>query len=186
VLKRISAVLAGAVVALVAVGVTPSSAVVPDLTVVKVGYNAAGPDTLVNRWQEYVDLRNTSGGLLNVRDWSVQDAWAHEKNGNNPVAADCNTAIFTKAGLPWLDKDADDDGTEDGLWLPNGHTIRVYTGGAADNSDNSQHSMVLNRDACGYNGHYLNNLRDSIYVKRANGTLVTKFVYDFTNGYYTS
>lgn len=175
-----------AAILLAAITAVPAAADTPDLTIVRVGYNATGPDTLTNRWQEYIDLKNTSGDALNIKGWFTQDAWAHSKNGNKAKASDCNTAIFTKQTFPWLDTDADDDGTEDGLWLPAGHYLRIYTGGAADNSDNNVHSMALNKNACGHNGHYLNNGGDTIRVKRADGTLVTTFTYDFKQGYWTA
>jgi len=180
----IPAALAAALLA--AAAPAPASAAEPELEIVRVGYNAAGPDTLQNRWQEYVDLRNVSDDAVNVKGWFVQDRWAHSKYGNKAKASDCNTAIFTKEALPYLDTDADDDGNEDGLWLPKGHYIRIYTGGAQDLSNNNVHSMAINKPSCGYNGHFWNNTGDTVYVKRADGSLVTSFSYDFKQGYWVT
>jgi hypothetical protein len=150
----------------------------------KVGYNANGADSQLNRWKEYIDLSNTTGDSLNVKNWFTQDAWADSANGNEAKPSDCNTAIFTSQALPYLDTDKDNDGAEDGLWLPAGHTIRVYTGGADDSTNDSVHTMAVNKPKCGYNGHYLGNGGDTIYVKKADGSEVAKFSYSFEYGYW--
>lgn len=178
--KKILALAAAA--GLVLVGATAAqSAAAPELAIVKVGYNANGADTVSNRWKEYIDLKNVSGGPLDVMGWFTQDAWADSTNGDEAEPGDCNTAIFAADKLPFLDPSS--EGADD-LMLPAGHIIRVYTGGLPDTSDNSLHHMVINKSACGYNGHYLGNGGDTVYVKKADGTLVTKFTYSFDNGYW--
>lgn len=185
-----SAVLSLAFVAtLGAVGGVPASASasVPtgELAVVKVGYNARGNDRLYNRSKEYIDLRNT-GAAVNVKGWFTQDAWADSENGNTSSPADCNTAIFTKAALPFLSED--NPGTPavetDGLWLPAGDLIRVYTGAGPDTIAASPHTMGINKAGCGYYGHYLGNGGDTIHVKKADGTEVATFTYSFDQGYW--
>lgn len=191
-IRRFRRLLALAMLGVLAIGAVPAAAAAapasaaPEMEIIKIGYNAAGPDRLTNAWQEYVDLRNTSGGLLNIKGWFLQDQWAHAKNGNTAKPSDCNTAIFTKEAFPHLDTDADDDGVEDGLWLPKGHHIRVYTAGAPDNSNNDWHTMAINKPSCGYNGHFWNNLEDTARLKRANGTLVTTWPYSFKQGYWVA
>lgn len=169
---------------------TASAATGPELEIVKVGYNANGADNSSNRWKEYIDLKNTSGHAVNVKGWSTQDAWADNANGNTPDAGDCNTAVFSAgSGAAYFQHlGADNPDTPavetEGLWLPAGQFIRVYSGGSVDTQNNSWHSIALNKSACGYQGHYLGNGGDSIFLKNADGDLVTKFTYDFDNGYY--
>lgn len=187
-MKRINLILASALaIAAVLFGVSASASAAGtgELKFGKVGYNANGSDTLANRWKEYIDLSNTTGAPLNVKGWFTQDAWADSANGNDAKPSDCNTAIFSKAALPYLPEDGPDVDTDpDGLWLPAGHTIRVYTAGADDATNDGLHSMALNKPSCGFNGHYLGNGGDTIYVKKADGSEVAKFSYSFEYGYW--
>ncbi|MEV4078939.1 lamin tail domain-containing protein [Nonomuraea fuscirosea] len=164
----------------------PTSAAAPsgELAFAKVGYNANGADTLSNRWKEYIDLKNVTGSPVNVDGWFTQDAWAHAEHGDTTGDNACNTAVFTKMALRYLNTDADNDGTDDGLWLPAGDVIRVYTAGADDATAAGPHTMAINKPGCGYNGHYLGNGGDTIRVKKKDGTLVAIFTYSFEHGYW--
>lgn len=190
-MKKIILAISG-VLALMLGGITASTAsastsAAPILKIVKVGYNANGNDVLTNRWKEYIDIRNISTGPVNVDGWFTQDAWARDHRKTS--ADDCNVAVFRKAASASDERgfhhlDATGPGGEPGLWLPKGETIRVYTGGNADATDNKLHTIALNKDKCGYNGHYLGNGGDTVYLRKADGTLVDRFSYSFEHGYY--
>jgi hypothetical protein len=165
----------------------------PAMTIVRVGYNATGADTVQNTWQEYIDIRNVSDHAVNIAGWRTYDAWAWTHRGDNP--AGCNTAVFRKAtgpadagGFKYLAADnPDTEGTpeNEGLWLPKGEYIRVYTGGQADvTPDNNWHTIAINKPTCGYHGHYLNNAGDTIRLTDATDKVVAEFSYDFRSGYY--
>lgn len=175
-----------------AAGVANANAdAVPALSIVRVGYNAAGADTATNVWQEYVDIYNASGKAVDVAGWAVYDAWAWEHRKDNP--AGCNTITFRKAtgprdagGFQHLGSDNPDTKDEEtkGLWLPKGEYIRVYTGGEPDTTVNNWHSVAINKPKCGYQGHYLNNAGDTVRLVDVDGKVVDEFTYDFRGGYY--
>lgn len=164
----------------------------PALSIVRVGYNAAGADTTANTWQEYIDLKNVSDHAVNIEGWRTYDAWAWEHKGDNP--AGCNTATFRKAtsstdaggfqDLTTDNPDTPDTPEGEGLWLPKGEYVRVYTGGQPDAVPNNWHTIAINKPTCGYHGHYLNNTGDTIRLADADGHVVSEFSYDFRSGYY--
>ncbi|MGI5288014.1 hypothetical protein ACQEVF_32380 [Nonomuraea polychroma] len=196
--RRAAAVLAALLLALGLAGVPAGAAslepvtvtVAGELEVVKVGYNANGPDSPSNAWKEYVDLHNVSGHAVNVLGWSTQDTWADREHGDDPQPGDCNTAVFAAgtgaAYFQHLGTDnPDTEGVEtEGLWLPAGEHIRVYTGGSVDRTDNAWHTIALNKTACGYKSHYLGNVEDRVIVKNASGVVVATKSWSFENGFY--
>lgn len=195
-LNKSAVLLSAAVIALSAFGLSASAAVESpyagkvDVTIV--GYNANGADTSANRWKEYIDLKNVSDAAVNVDGWFTQDAWADNTYGAGAEADQCNTAVFAKATSVGdatkfhylLADDPDTVGEQPGLWLAKGHTIRVYTGGNVDTSNNAVHSIAINKANCGYNGHYLGNGGDTAFLKDKDGKVVDKLSYSFDNGYY--
>jgi hypothetical protein len=160
--------------------------------IVLVGYNANGADVVANGWKEFIDVKNVSTAAVNVDGWFTQDAWADTTYGADAEADHCNTAVFAKATSVGdatrfhylLADDPDTAGDQPGLWLPKGHTIRVYTGGNVDTSNNATHSIALNKVKCGYNSHYLGNGGDSVVLKDKAGKVVDRFSYSFDNGYW--
>jgi hypothetical protein len=170
------------------VTVTPSTA--GELEIRKVGYNANGSDIASNAWKEHIDLTNVSGHAVDVLGWSTQDTWADRVHGDDPRASDCNTAVFAAGSGSgrFQHLTADNPDTEavetEGLWLPAGEHIRVYTGGSTDGTDNAWHTIALNKGACGYKSHYLGNLEDEVLLKNAAGVVVATKSWTFENGYY--
>lgn len=190
ILKSAAAFVAVLVAAALA-GVPASAAAPPPVRISLVGYNANGNDVESNRWKEFIELKNVSGAAVNVEGWYTQDAWAHSNRKTG--ADDCNVAVFAAATVAsdatrfqHLSKDNPDTGDVEtsGLWLPKGETIRVYTGGNADTTNNGVHTIALNKPNCGYNGHYLGNGGDTVYLKDKDHKVVAKFTYSFEHGYY--
>ncbi|MBN6054500.1 lamin tail domain-containing protein, partial [Nonomuraea sp. RK-328] len=147
-----------------AAGVTSAAAFAtadPDLSVSRVNYNAVGADTLANRWQEAVYLKNTSGAELDISGWKVHDTYRNaEDEYSNSYAFPAGTKV--KAG-----------------------GLVVVTSAAGVNKTDPNATQVFYMDfKKGLNGHWLNNGGDTVFVEKANGDQVTKLVYDFDNGYY--
>lgn len=140
---------------------SPSPSAGPALTVTRVNYNAVGADTLGNRWQEAIYIRNTSGGELDIARWAVHDAYKNaEGKWGNSYTFPAGTKV-AKNGLVVVSPAAGVNKTD-----PN--ATQVYY-------------MDFKR---GYHGHFLNNSGDTVYVDDADGKRVDSFVYDFDNGYY--
>jgi len=137
-------------------------------------------------------FRNDAGKAVNIAGWRTYDAWAWEHKGDNP--AGCNTLTFRKAtsstdaggfqDLTTDNPDTPDTPEGEGLWLPKGEYVRVYTGGQPDVVPNNWHTIAINKPTCGYHGHYLNNSGDTIRLADADGKVVAEFSYDFRSGYY--
>lgn len=159
-MKKIATLFAAVVLVLAGVA-SASAAADPDLSVTRVNYNAVGADNLGNRWQEAIYLTNTSGAELDISGWKVHDTYRN--------AEDEHTNAYT---------------------FPDGTTVKagglvVVTSAAGVNKTDPNATQVYYMDfKKGHNGHWLNNGGDTVYVKDAAGGLVTKFVYDFDNGYY--
>lgn len=160
-ITKLLTLLAAAVLALGAFGFAAAASADPDLSVTRVNYNAVGADTLANRWQEAVYLRNTSGGELDISGWKVHDTYANA-DGEHTNAYTFPAGTMVKAG---------------------GQV--VVSSAAGVNKTDPNATLVFYMDfKKGYNGHWLNNGGDTVYVVKANGDQVTKLVYDFDNGYY--
>jgi hypothetical protein len=157
-----------------------ANADVPGLRIGTIGYNAVGNDRPWNRNAEYIDISNVSGSPKNVKDLLVRDQWS--KSQGDGYAGTCNT--FKVAALP----DIAPTGTGE-ILLPNLHTIRVYVGQGTPRTfaGGTIHAVYMNHGVgasagCGYNGHFLNNTRDVVWIKL--GTDEESKVYDFRRGYY--
>ncbi|AQZ67649.1 unnamed protein product [[Actinomadura] parvosata subsp. kistnae] len=160
-IPKSATLLSASVVALAAFGLSASATVDPDLSVTRVNYNAVGADTTANRWQEAIYLKNTSGAELDISGWKVHDTYRN--------AEDEYTNAYT---------------------FPAGTTVKagglvVVTSAAGVNKTDPNATQAYYMDfKKGLNGHWLNNGGDTVFVEKANGDQVTKFVYDFDNGYY--
>lgn len=196
ILKTVATVLsAGTLVAglgVAANAAAPFSPAAGKVKIVRISMDAVGADTASNTWREYIDIKNVSGTAVNVEGWATFDAWSNN-NDDNPKG--CNTITFRKAnsvtdagGFQHLKVDNPDtkEVETEGLWLPKGHTIRVYTGGAVDSTDNNLHTVAINKSNCGYNGHYLNNNADKVYLKDADGKLVDSKGYNWQGANFLS
>lgn len=163
--------------AVVALGVTgPASATmsadVPGLAITQVGYNAYGADTVWNRNQEFVDVKNTGAVDVNVAGLVVADQWAKSHVGDND--RNCNTLKVT--ALPGVVT-----GVDGSIMLAAGHTVRVYSGrGVPAVPASSVHSLFMN-SRCGYNGHIWGNGGDTAWITL--GAVSESFPFDFDNGY---
>jgi hypothetical protein len=162
----------------------PAQAADTDVKIVRISMDAVGADTLTNRWREFVDFKNVGDAEVNVKGWVLTDKWSHN-NDNNPKG--CNTITFRKAtsvtdagGFQHLSTH------DDGLWLPKGHTIRVYTGGDEDSTDNTLHTVAINKANCGYKGHYLNNNADRVFLSNATGDVVDSEGYNWKGANFLS
>jgi hypothetical protein len=147
-------ILVALAVVLIAVGLAgPSTASatadIAGLEFGQVGYNAYGADQPWNRNQEFIDVRNTGNGPVDVKGLHVEDAWAH---GRGTGAGACNN--FTITSLPGVTE------ANGEILLPANHTIRVYVGSGtpAVFGDGAMHAVYMNHNtACGFHGHFLNN-----------------------------
>lgn len=173
-----SAVLLSA--AVLAVGLTgaasaTASADVAGLSIAQVGYNAYGSDTVWNRNQEFIDVKNdgSTSGPVDVAGLVIADQWgkSHAGPGDNPGG--CNTVKVTALqGIA--------TGGTGSVMLPVGDIIRVYSGrGTAGVSDNV-HTLFLN-SRCGYHGHIWGNGGDTAWITLGGNS--ESFPFDFDNGY---
>lgn len=173
-------VLIFALVASIALVSVPSSAATSApgdvLKITAFGYNAAGPDRTWNRNQEFIDVQNMTDAPVNVYGLVIQDKWAHDVS-DNPRG--CNSHTVTE--LPGLEVTG--EGSDRELMLPAGHKIRVYSGTGTDMSPTNTQHTVYSDSKCGYNGHYLNNSGDTLYVER-DGEVFHSYRYDWSAGYY--
>ena len=174
---RKSAVLFAAVIAAAGLTGAPASATasadVPGLAITQVGYNAYGSDTIYNRNQEFVDVKNVSGADVNVKDLVVADQWAKSHVDDNDRG--CNTLKVT--ALPGVTTGADGS-----VMLAAGHTVRVYSGRGvpAVSAGGNVHTLYMN-SLCGYHGHIWGNGGDTAWITLAGNS--ESFAYDFDNGY---
>jgi hypothetical protein len=148
---RIAACLAAilAVLALASPASAAASADIAGLEIGQIGYNAYGADQPWNRNQEFVDVKNVSGGPVDVKGLKLEDAWAH---GRGSGAGQCNN--YTITAVPGV---VEADGK---LLLAAGHTLRVYVGSgtAAVFGDGQMHAVYMDHNTgCGFHGHFLNN-----------------------------
>lgn len=164
-MKKILSALMVAASTLAVVGIASASNAatlddVPGLAIGTIGYNARGNDTWFNRNKEFVDVKNVSDESLSVKDLVIEDAWAHADNS----ASTCNTY------------------TVGDVTLGAGETLRVYVGrGTAASSGSYHYAYMDSNPACGYHGHFINNLGDRIWIKK-NGHAESKS-FNFENGY---
>ena len=157
----IPAVAAAALAAATAAYAEPSPEPEPKVAITRVNYNAVGADTFANRWQEAIYLRNVGETTVDMSGWKVHDAYRNAEGewGN----------VFT---FP------------EGVKVKPGKLV-VVTPAAGTNRTNPDETQVYYWDfRRGYNGHFLNNQGDTVYVRNKDGNLVTKFSYSFDNGYY--
>lgn len=138
-----------------------SATAAPALEVTRVNYNAVGADTLANRWQEAIYLRNTTGGDLDISGWKVHDSY---KNGEGE-----HTNAYTFPA---------------GTTVKPGALVVVSSAAGVNKTDPNATQTYYMDFKQGLNGHWLNNGGDTVFVKKNGGGFVSKFVYDFDNGYY--
>jgi hypothetical protein len=160
-ISKSAILLSAAVVAVSGFGLSASAAADPDLSVTRVNYNAVGSDTSANRWQEAIYLKNTSGVELDISGWTVHDTYQN--------ADDEHTNAYT---FPADTK------------VKAGGSVVVSSAAGVNKTDPNATQVYYMDFKKGLNGHWLNNGGDTVFVEKADKTLVTKFVYDFDNGYY--
>ncbi|WP_030506381.1 lamin tail domain-containing protein [Microbispora rosea] len=138
----------------------------PALDITRVNYNAMGADTLANRWQEAIYLENPATTPLDISGWTVHDTYKNAEGqwGNAytfPGAKGSETTVVKAGGL----------------------VIVTPSNGVDKTAQNATQVYYMDFKR-GYNGHFLNNGGDTVYVDKADGANVTSFTYDFDNGYY--
>lgn len=170
-IPKMLTLLAAIVVAAGVTGAAPASADVPGLAITQVGYNAYGADTVWNRNQEFVDVKNAGAVDVNVAGLVVADQWAKSHVGDND--RNCNTLKVT--ALPGVVA-----GVDGSVMLAAGHTIRVYSGRGVPAVSGAVHSLFMN-SRCGYQGHIWGNGGDTAWITL--GAVSESFAYDFDNGY---
>lgn len=150
-----------------------ASADVDGLSITQVGYNAYGADTVWNRNQEFVDVKNDGAAAVNVAGLVVTDQWGKSHLADNDRG--CNT--FKVTSLPGVTTGADGS-----VMLAAGHTVRVYSGRgtAAVSSSGTLHAVFMD-SRCGYHGHIWGNGGDTAWITL--GANSESFAYDFDNGY---
>ncbi|MBF8191646.1 lamin tail domain-containing protein [Nonomuraea sp. K274] len=160
--KKILAAVA-AVFALTLAASAASATAGPDLSVTRVNYNAVGADTAANRWQEAIYLKASSdlSEPLDISGWKVHDTYANA-DGDHTNAYTFPAGTVVKAG----------------------GTVVVSSAAGVNKTDPNSTQVYYMDFKRGYNGHWLNNGGDTVYVEKAGGDQVTKLVYDFDNGYY--
>jgi hypothetical protein len=149
----------GGVLALMLGGITASTASasaaapIDGLRIGHINYDAAGPDNMANRNQEFVDIVNDGTADKNVKGLVFEDAYRH----GNPTSREraCNKLVVKS--LP------DADGNRVTV-LPAGHILRIYVGSAPTSpkaftrSGKTIHPVYIDSpERCGYKGHFLNN-----------------------------
>ncbi|MGR6922663.1 hypothetical protein ACU635_51130 [[Actinomadura] parvosata] len=158
----------------IASAVTASAdADVDGLSIVNIGYNARGADSIWNRNKEYVDIQASVD--VNVKGLKLYDGWGKTHLDD---ARGCNR--YEVASLPGI---TEVDGK---LTLQAGHTIRVHSGWGQPSVTGTRHNVYMNSGAgskagCGYHGHIWNNLVDTAYIA-LNGDEESA-AYDFEDGY---
>jgi len=131
-----------------------------DLEITQIGYNARGNDTRFNRNKEFVDIKNVGKSDANLEGFVLEDDWGHNTKGNT-----CNRYDVQDVTLK-----------------PN-QTLRIYVGdGTPTSNDSYVYRYVNSPSHCGYHGHFLNNLRDTVWFTKK-GSRVFHKSYDFENGY---
>ncbi|MFB4280865.1 hypothetical protein ACBJ59_36635 [Nonomuraea sp. MTCD27] len=150
-------------------GAASATADVPGLSIVKVGYNAYGADTVWNRNQEFVDVR--ASVATDVKGLVVTDQWGKSNLDDNDRG--CNTYKVSGAlpGIPEVDGK---------VTLPAGHTLRVYSGRGTAAHSGTVHAVFMD-SRCGYHGHIWGNGGDTAWVVK--GDASGSFAFDFDNGY---
>lgn len=156
-------VLAVLALALVGLTVPTAHAADPDVSIVRVRYNANGPDTADNRWKEVVYLRARAdlAEPLDIGGWRIHDTY---KNADGEWG---NVYTFPA-----------------GTTVKPGGAVAVTSAAGVDKTNPNEpqgYHMDFRR---GYNGHWLNNGGDIVYLDKADGTNVDSYDYDFDSGYY--
>jgi len=129
------------------------------LEITQIGYNARGNDTWLNRNKEFVDIKNVHEGNAVLNGFVLEDDWGHKTEGNT-----CNRYVVQD------------------VTLKPGQTLRIYVGaGTPAANDSYVYRYVNSPSHCGYHGHFLNNLGDTVWF--TNGSRVFSKSYDFENGY---
>ena len=140
-----------------------SNADVPGLQIGAIGYNARGADTWFNRNKEYVDIKNISSDVMNLNGLVIEDNWAHTDTSDSK----CNTYTVGNVVLN-----------------PN-ETLRVYIGNGTPAVSGTYHYVYVgSKPGCGYRGHIINNLGDTIWISK--GGVSESKSFSFENGYYFS
>lgn len=132
-----------------------------ELKITRVNYNALGADTVANRWQEAIYVRNQTGKVLDLSGVKVHDTY------KNAEGEHTNSYTFPN---------------ETSL---NANSLVIVSSAAGVNKTDPNATQVYYMDfKRGYNGHWLNNGGDTVFVKSKTNKLLAKFTYDFDNGYY--
>lgn len=141
-----------------------SNAAIPNLRITEIGYNARGADVEGNRNKEYVDIKNVASTAVSipVNGLKIQDQWARKTTNN---VKNCNTYMVNE-----------------NLVLDQNETLRVYVGYGVPNFSGTTHFRYMNSSQdCGYNGHFINNLGDTLWVTLGENVMAKSF--NFENGY---
>jgi hypothetical protein len=138
------------------------------LSITEIGYNARGVDSWGNRNKEYIEIKfvGTVANSIDLEGVEIRDSWATTHAGS-----DCNRY------------------TIHGVVLNNTETLRVYVGIGTNSATavSGIHYRYMNHGVgttvgCGYRGHFINNLADTINVVKGSDTYASKS-FDFENGY---
>lgn len=148
-------------------GLTASaSATANVLTIGEIGYNARGNDTWFNRNKEYITIHNFSTSDVNLKGMVVTDNWGKPRVTPTAIPS-CNAFKVTEDQI-----------------LPQNGKITVYVGnGTPVSTGMNQTAYINSKPGCGYKGHFLNNLADTVHVWHAGWKSKG---WDFENGYHVN
>jgi len=147
----------------------------PTVSIVRVGTDAMGGDSFVNRNREYVLFKNTGLANTDVDGVTVMDNW-RKSNLNN--LSNCNK--YTVNALP---------GQGSAAVLASNESVIVLNGWGTDKKlGNTYWLYAKSANACGLHGHYLNNDADTLYLmtNAADGVEITHKSWNWHGGYYVS
>ncbi|WP_166427498.1 lamin tail domain-containing protein [Nonomuraea mesophila] len=141
--------------------VDPAPAPAGKWQVTRVNYNAKGADVLGNRWQEAAYFKNRSTTDVDISGWTVHDTY------KNPSGEHTNAYTFPA-----------------GTTVKGGATVVVSSSSGVNKTDPNATQVFYMDFNRGYNGHWLNNGGDTVFLEDASGKVRAKLSYAFDNGYY--
>lgn len=166
-MKKLVGIIAVIVALFAVLGAGSASAVaVGDVKVVSYGTNAVGTDTTSNRNAEFVRLRNTTAGPIDVEGWVLHDTYQNNAGdwGNRYTFKGSTLPV----GSPFKVDHDSDAGTAEHFVMPVGSEVYVYNGSGVDTTPTSNTAAVYRNFK-----HMWNNGGDTIYLRTSADTAST-------------
>ena len=158
-MKKFVGIVAAILMLFVALGSTSASAVgTGDVKIMSYGTNAVGTDTSANRNAEFVRLRNTTAGPIDVEGWILHDTY--QTGGGDWGNRYTFRGSQLPAGSPFKVDHDSDPATADHFVMPTGSEVYVYNGSGVDTTPTSNTAAVYRNFK-----HMWNNGGDTIYLR---------------------